>query len=159
MQQSQNASLASTAIHIGISLASYFMTALVFALLLLCFSWTPFRSAVPVILYAETYACVLWLCGVWVLCAAIPVRMQLRNRRIAVALSGLHAFLVVCIFHWLIYGRSTTASQLDWPMFFFFLLFASGGAVAGFVYLYVMNRLYTPAVGAHTSVLELNDNW
>lgn len=158
MQQLQNASPESAAIRIGISLASYLLTALLFALLLLCFSWTPVRSAVPMILYAETYTLVLWLCGVWALCAAIPARIQLRDWRLTMALSGLHAFLVACMSYWLIYGRSTAASQLDWLMFCFFLLFALGGAVAGFVYFYAMTRLYSPAVRANTSVLGLHDN-
>ncbi len=110
------------------------------------------------ILYVETYTFVLWLSGVWILCAAIPVRIQLRDWRLTTALSGLHAFLVVCISYWLIYGRSTAASQLDWLMFCFFLLFALGGAVAGFVYLYAMSQLYPPAVRANTRVLGLDDN-
>lgn len=158
MQQLQTASPESAAIRIGISLASYLMTALLFALLLLCFSWTPFRSAVPMILYAETYTFVLWLCGVWILCATIPVPIQLRDWRLTMALSGLHAFLVVCVVYWLIYGRSTVASQLDWLMFCFFLLFALGGAVAGFVYFYAMSKFQTPAVRANTSVLGLGGN-
>lgn len=110
------------------------------------------------ILYAETYTFVLWLCGVWALCAAIPMRLQLRNWRLTTALSGLHAFLVVCVFYWLIYGRSPAASQLDWLMFGFFLLFALGGTVAGLVYLYAMSHLYTPAGGPTLSVLGLDGN-
>jgi hypothetical protein len=158
MPQLENASLASAAIRIGISLASYLTTALLFALLLLCFSWTPLSSAVPMILYAESYTLVLWLCGVWALCAAIPLRLQLRDWRLTTALSGLHAFLVVCICYWLIYGRSTVASQFDWLMFCFFLVFALGGAAAGFVYFYAMSRLQTPAVRANSSVLGLDGN-
>lgn len=110
------------------------------------------------ILYAETCTFVLWLSGVWALCAAIPVRVQLHNWRLTTALSGLHAFLVACIAYWLIYGRSTAASQLNWPMFCFFLLFALGGAVAGSVYFYATTQLYAPAVRANTGVLGLDDN-
>jgi hypothetical protein len=66
-------------IRIGISLVSYQASALMLSLVLLCFVWTPVCSAVPMILSGQTYAGTLWMSGVWLLAAAFPSSLQLRQ--------------------------------------------------------------------------------
>jgi hypothetical protein len=128
------------ALRVGTSLLSYLASAFVLSLFLLCCTWTPLRSATPMMLYGQAYAFIVWLCGVWALSATIPSSLQLRDWRLTIATSALHALLIAGVVYWFVYGRSKVASQLDWHTLFFFGLMGLGGLLAGSIYFYVTKR-------------------
>ena len=119
---------------LGVSLAAYLVSALILALVLLCFSWNPVSSARPMTLYALTYGFIVWLAGAWILPAAIPTSAQLRHRMLTVLVAGLHALAVFVAVYWIIYGRSSGISNLDWSVVWFVAIFATGGALGGLLY-------------------------
>lgn len=145
-------------LRLGTSLVSYLASAFVLSLFLLCFTWTPVSSATPMMLYGQAYAFIVWLCGVWALSAAIPASLQLRDWRLTIATSALHALLIVGVVYWFVYGRSKVASQLDWHMMCFFGLMGLGGMLAGLIYFYALKRLRPQKHFDQRGMLGLQDH-
>ena len=124
-----------------LSLVSYQVCAFIYSLIFLGLSATPTNTAVPLLLYFQTYAFIVWVCGAWCLSAWIPETLQAGHWKLIAAVAATHAVIVILVGDLAIYGKATTHTGMSltsgFTMVFVFFV-AVAGASSGIVYYFLL---------------------